>query len=183
MTEAFDNEDIPLSKTKRKQEMESLQDLGAALVELSQDKLNQLDLPDNLITAIKEAKKLTNARGAQRRQLQYIGKIMRTVDPAPIQAKLDAWSGVTKEETAKLHLIERWRERLLGEESALRELLDGHAHVDSQQLRTLIRNAHKEREANKPPKSSRALFKMLREIFLSDEKNTAAPDNESDEQI
>ena len=180
MTEEIPEEDFPISKTKRKHEMDALQDLGAALVELSQDKLNQLDLPDNLRTAVKDAKKLTNARGAQRRQLQYIGKIMRSVDPAPIQAKLDAWRGVTKEETNKMHLLERWRERLLEQDAALGEFLQSHPDVDVQYLRTLIRNAHKEKTNNKPPKSSRALFRLLREVFLGEEKAEAAPDDEND---
>jgi len=166
MTEENQDEITPISKTKRKKAMDELQDLGGALVELSQDRLKQLDLPDTLRTAIKDAKKLTNARGAQRRQLQYIGKLMREVDPEPIQARLDAWSGVSKEETVKLHLLERWRERLLENESALGEFLNNYSDVDVQYLRTLIRNAHKERDANKPPKSSRALFKFLREIIV-----------------
>lgn len=165
MTEENPDEIIPISKTKRKKAMDALQDLGGELVELSNDQLKQLVLPDALLIAVKDAKKLTNARGAQKRQLQYIGRLMRDVDPEPIQAKLDAWNGVSKEQTIKLHLLERWRERLLETESALGEFLNSYPDVDVQYLRTLIRNAHKEKAANKPPKSSRALFQLLRETF------------------
>lgn len=183
MTEENQDELLPISKTKRKRAMDALQDLGAELVELSNDQLKQLDLPDALLIAVKDAKKLTNARGAQKRQLQYIGRLMRDVDPEPIQAKMDEWNGVSKEATIKLHLLERWRERLLENESALGEFLSAHPDVDVQYLRTLIRNAHKEREANKPPKSSRALFKLLREIILgkTEAEFKDAPDDEEAE--
>ena len=182
MTEDNQDEFLPISKTKRKRAMDALQDLGGELVELSNDQLKQLDLPDALLIAVKDAKKLTNARGAQKRQLQYIGRLMRDVDPEPIQAKMDEWKGVSKEATIKLHLLERWRERLLENESALGEFLSNHPDVDVQRLRTLIRNAHKERDANKPPKSSRALFKLLREIILGKTETTIeeAPDEDKE---
>lgn len=172
MTEENPDEIIPISKTKRKKAMDALQDLGGELVELSNDQLKQLVLPDSLLIAVKDAKKLTNARGAQKRQLQYIGRLMRDVDPEPIQAKLDAWNGVSKEQTIKLHLLERWRERLLENESALGEFLSSYPDVDVQYLRTLIRNAHKEKAANKPSKSSRALFQLLRETMEAKSKST-----------
>ena len=180
----FSDEDLPPSKTKRKQEMHSLQDLGGALIDLSKDKLKQLNLPEDLLTAIMLAKKLLNTRGAQRRQLQYIGKLMREVDPAPIQAKLDAWSGVSKAETTKLHQLERWRERLLSDDSALSELMNNYPGADAQYLRTLIRNAHKEQLNNKPPKSSRALFKSLRELILgvTESEAEAEPVSEDDDE-
>ena len=178
----FSEEDLGPSKTKRKKEMQALQDMGGALIDLSKDKLKQLNLPENLLTAVMQAKKLLNARGAQRRQLQYIGKLMREVDPAPIQAKLDAWSGVSKEETNKLHLLERWRERLLSDDAALSELMNNYPGADAQYLRTLIRNVHKELLNNKPPKSSRALFKSLREVILGTTEPEDEPDALSDDE-
>lgn len=180
MTEENQDEFIPISKTKRKRAMDALQDLGGELVDLSNDQLKQLNLPDTLLIAVKDAKKLTNARGAQKRQLQYIGRLMRDIDPEPIQAKMDEWKGVSKEATIKLHLLERWRERLLENESALGEFLASYPGVDVQYLRTLIRNAHKERDASKPPKSSRALFKLLREIIVG--KTESAVKDEQDEE-
>lgn len=154
----------PISKTKRKQAMHALQELGGALVALSDDRLAQLDLPEPLREAVREARQISQ-HGARRRQLQYIGKLMRDVDPAPIQAKLDQWNGTSKAETARLHLIERWRDNLLDRDSALEELLARYPGADGQHLRNLIRNAKKERLADKPPKSSRLLFKALRDTI------------------
>jgi len=160
----------PPSKTRRKQEMHALQDIGEELVGLNKDRLAQLNLPDNLLDAIIEDKRLTRHE-ARRRQMQYLGKLMRTVDAKPIQAKLDEWNNVTHVQAAKFHRLERWRERLLTEEQALSDLVADYARADIQQIRTLIRNAQKEAAAGKPPKSSRALFKLLREMIL-EEKET-----------
>ena len=158
------------SKTQRKQEMHALQDIGEQLVKLNKNRLEQLNLPETLLDAVIEAKRLTKHE-AIRRQMQYLGKLMRTVDAAPIQAKLDEWNNVTRAHSAKFHLVERWRERLLAEPHALGELVAEYAPADIQQIRTLIRNAQKEAEAARPPKSSRVLFKLLRELIL-EEKET-----------
>jgi ribosome-associated protein len=165
MPEAVTEEDIPKSKTQRKQEMLDLQKVGQQLVAVSLDRLKQLNLDEALLNAVLQAKKTTQ-NGALRRQMQYIGKIMRSVDAAPIVAKLDDWAGSSKQEAAKFHLLERWRERLLQDETALTTLLESYPQADAQHLRNLIRNAHKEQAANKPPKSSRALFQELRGIIL-----------------
>lgn len=160
----FTDGELPPSKTRIKKEMHALQDIGAELVALGKDQLAQLDLPDNLRDAIREMHRI-NKFGAQRRQMQYIGKLMRDIDPAPIIEKLNAWKGVSQQHTAHLHLLERWRDRLLENEHALTELLAQHPQADAQRLRTLIRNARKEQEAAKPPKSYRELFQALREVF------------------
>ena len=100
--------------------------------------------------------------------MQYIGKLMREVETGPIVAKLDAWSGVSAQHIAWLHRIEHWRDRLLADPDALTELLASHPDTDIQHLRALIRNAHKEKELNKPPKSYREIFQVLREIMPED---------------
>lgn len=151
-----------ISKTQLKQQMHELQKLGEILVELPKSKLQQLDLPENLRDALLEANRIT-AHGGKRRQLQYIGKLMRSVDPAPIQAKLNQWNGSDAEENALLHRLENWRQRLIDDDGALSEFLMQHPDFDVQQLRTLIRNARKETQQQKPPKSSRELFRVLRE--------------------
>ena len=157
--------DLPPSKTRIKQQMHDLQALGEELVALGKDQLAQLDLPDNLRDAIREMHRI-NKFGAQRRQLQYIGKLMRDLeDTAPIVAKLNAWKGVSQEHTVHLHLLERWRDRLLESDQALTELLAAHPETDVQRLRTLIRNAQKEKEAGKPPKNYREIFQVLRELI------------------
>lgn len=155
-----------ISKTRLKQQMHALQELGELLVELPKDKLQQLDLPENLRDAVLQARKIT-AHGGRRRQLQYIGKLMRSVDPEPIQTRIDQWNGNHAEETALLHRLENWRQRLLDDDAALAEFLTQHPGFDVQPLRTLIRNARREAQQQKPPKSSRELFRLLRETLSS----------------
>ena len=156
--------DLPPSKTKIKQQMHDLQDIGEQLVELGNDRLKQLDLPERLYDAICELKRI-NKFGAQRRQMQFIGRLMREVDTAPIIAKLEVWGGTSRQHIGYLHQMERWRDRLLENDAALTELLADHPDVDAQRLRALIRNAHKEKELNKPPKSYREIFQALREML------------------
>jgi len=158
-----DFDDLP-SKSQRKREMTALQDIGAELVELNDTQLASIDLPENLHAAVAEARKL-RAHGALRRQMQYIGKLMRQVDPAPIREKLDGFRSTSAAETARLHRIERWRERLLEDPAAVAEFIAAHPGTDSQQLRTLIRNTAEERARGKPPKHFRALFQMIRSVI------------------
>lgn len=159
-----DEMELPPSKTKVKQQMHDLQDIGKQLVELSNDRLKELDLPERLYDAVREMKRI-NKFGAQRRQMQFIGRLMREVETAPIVAKLEVWSGKSHQHIAWLHQIERWRDRLLEDEAALTELLAENPGADAQRLRALIRNALKEKELAKPPKSYREIFQVLREIL------------------
>jgi ribosome-associated protein len=161
---AEDEEELPPSKTKIKKQMHELRDLGEEITELSKDQLAQLDIPENLRDAIREMKNI-NKFGAQRRQMQYIGKLMRDVDTAPILAKLDAWKGKSQHHIAYMHQLEHWRDRLLESDAALTELLAAHPQADAQRLRALIRNAQKEMEAQKSPKNFREIFQVLREII------------------
>ncbi|MBS4097216.1 MAG: DUF615 domain-containing protein [Sulfuricella sp.] len=163
----FEEFDDQPSKSQRKRDMHALQDIGEQLAELNNDRLRQLDLPESLHDAVLEARRI-HAHGARRRHMQYLGKLMRTIDPAPIQAKLDEWSGASREQNAKFHMLERWRDRLLAEDEALSELARDCAAADIQKIRTLIRNARKESAAGKPPKSSRALFIELRSALLGE---------------
>jgi len=163
-----DNEELPPSKTKIKKQMHELRDLGKELTELSKDQLAQLDIPENLRDAIHEMRSI-NKFGAQRRQIQYIGKLMRDVDPAPILAKLDVWKGRSQQHIAYAHQLERWRDKLMENDSALTELLSAYPESDAQHLRALIRNAKKETESGKPPKSYREIFQLLKEIIPENE--------------
>ena len=155
--------DLPISKTKLKREADAAQDIGKKLIDLSKDKLLKLSLPEALFDAVIEAKRLT-ANGAVRRQLQYLGRLMRDVDAAPILEQLQKWEGKNTEENAYFHGLERWRTRLLTQPGAVAEFLKTYPQVDIQQMRTLIRNAQREEAAQKPPKSSRELFKLIREV-------------------
>jgi ribosome-associated protein len=156
------SEQEPLSKTKIKAAMQELQDLGEELIGLSRARLAQLNLPETLLDAVKEAQRIT-ANGAIARQKQYIGRLMRDIDTAPIADQMARWKGGHQEENAHFHRLEKLRERLLQDDAALSDYLAEHPLADSQQMRTLIRNARKESAAGKPPKSTRELFRLLRE--------------------
>jgi len=154
--------DSPISKTRRKNEMNALQDLGVELVKLSRERLEKMDLPDRLLTELLEAQRLT-ANGAIRRQMQFIGKLMRDVESEPIAEQLAVIKGESTAAKTEFHALERWRERLLEDDAALTEWLALYPDADVQKMRQLIRNAHKEAAESKPPKSSRQLFRLLRD--------------------
>ncbi len=151
------------SKTKKKEAMHELQDLGAELVELSPGQLKRINLPENIYDAVRECQKIT-AHGARRRQIQYLGKLMRTADDEPIRAGLAVIRGESSEETARLHRLERFRTRLLEDESFLSEIAAVWPNLDLQHMRQLRRNALKEKENNKPPKNFRAIFQVMQEL-------------------
>jgi ribosome-associated protein len=153
----------PPSKSSKKRDMTALQELGAQLVELNEQQIASMRLPEALLEAVLEAKRL-NRREARRRQLQFIGRLMRNIDAAPIRERLEEWRGQGREHTAQLHTLERWRDELLAEDPALERFLGQYPGADSQQLRTLIRNARREQGAALPPKSYRELFRALREM-------------------
>ena len=163
MHDEDDIDDIPLSKTKQKEAMHALQSLGEELVELSPGQLKRIALPENIYDAVREAQKIT-AHGARRRQLQYLGKLMRKADEEPIRAGLALLRGESAAENARFHRLERLRTRLMEDENVLSEIAKDHPGADLQHLRQLRRNALKEQEANKPPKNFRALFQVLREL-------------------
>lgn len=152
----------PPSKSSRKREMQALQDLGEQLVALSPERLKKVPLPESLYEAIRAAQGFKME--ARRRQLQYIGKLMRKIDTEPIQAQLDIFAGNSAVEVAKMHRLERLREQLLEDEQVIGTIAETWPEADLQYLRTLRRNALKEREAARPPKSFREIFRVLREL-------------------
>lgn len=149
------------SKTRRKKDMLALQALGATLVELAPAQIAQIDLPEPLRAAVLEAKRIKSHEG-RRRQMQYIGRLMRDVDPEPIRAKVDEWRGQSRTAAATLHAVERWRDRLLADENALTAFVDEHPGSDLPRMRSLIRNARVELTASKPPRAYRELFREIR---------------------
>ncbi len=153
------------SKTQRKREMHELQALGARLVELNSEQLASVRLPEDLHQAIEQVRGMTKHE-ARRRQMQYIGRLMRSVDPGPIREKLKVWDGISAEHTARQHRVERWRDRLLENEDAVDELAGAHPGIDARRLRALARKAREERGAGSPPRAYRELFKALREIVV-----------------
>ena len=156
--------DEPVSKTRRKKEMHALQDLGEQLVALNAGQLEELELPENLHDAVIAAGKIKKFE-ARRRQMQYIGRLMREVDAAPIREQLEKWRGNLREHLVRLYLVERWHERLLADEAALAEFLQTYPQADSQRLRALIRNTQQEASVGKPPRNFRLLFDALQELI------------------
>lgn len=178
----FEQEYERPSKSELKRQMEELQKLGAQLVAEPRDRVKRVPMPDEVKDAILMCQTITNHEG-RRRQLQYVGKMMRTLsdeEVAVIQRTIDSWKGASKAETAALHALERRREKLLADDKALTELLSEHPELDVQHLRTLIRNARKEQAENKPPKAYRELFQILKELGKQDKH--AGGDEESDDE-
>jgi ribosome-associated protein len=159
-----EEENVPISKTRRKQAMEELQAIGEELVELSSDRVRKIDIPEDLREAVREAQRMTRHDEARRRQMQYIGKLMRNVEVEPIRDALALVRGESASETAKLHRIERLRTELLADEKVLQEITTLFPAVDLQHLRSLRRAALKEQEQNKPPRSYRAIFQLLKAL-------------------
>lgn len=158
-----DEPDELTSKTRKKKDMLALQDLGVQLVELNEQQLDTMQLPESLLAAVQEARRFTKHE-ARRRQLQYIGRLMRDLDAAPIRERLEEWLGQGREHTAQLHALERWREELLAGDPALARFLREYPGADGQKLRSLIRNARREQGAALPPKSYRELYRVLRDM-------------------
>ena len=159
------NESEIKSKTQLKREAEDLQALGSQLVKLKPTDLAKLSLDEQLQKAIKEAQKITS-NGAIRRQMQYIGRLMRERDPEPIRQALFSLSRSKQVANKHFHEIEQWRERLIQEgDQALAELIKIHSTIDRQHLRQLIRKAQEEQQKNLAPHAIKNLFRYLQTIF------------------
>ncbi len=154
------------SKSSRKREMHALQSLGEQLVALSAERLAQVPMPDDLRDAVRDAQRFTKHE-ARRRQMQYIGRLMRHVDAEPIKARIDAFTGASRAETARQHRLERLRSDFLQDERILGGIARDWPEADLQRLRILRRNALKERELGKPPRAYRELFRVLRDLDAS----------------
>ena len=142
----------PPSKTMLKAEADEKQALGEALLTLRADLMARLDLPTKLLDAIKDAKKITNFEG-RRRQMQFIGKLMRPLDADPIRDAINEQLNGSAQLTLQLHLAEQWRDKLVADDESLSAWLNDYPATDAQQLRALIRQARKDYKPEKPEKS------------------------------
>lgn len=153
------------SKSQRKRDMLALQALGERLVELPAAQLARVPVPDDLLDAVHAARAIAS-RSARKRQLQYIGRLMREVDAEPIREALARIDGAGNAERVALHRAERWRERLLDEgDTALSEFLDEFPTADRPHLRRLVREAAAERAAGSAPRRQRELFRTVRTLL------------------
>ncbi len=151
------------NKTQLKREMKALHDLGRELVELPISKFDQLTLSERMIDALMQAKKLK--KSALQRQLRYISGIIKEEDTDTIRQQLERMALPRQQAKDAFHEVENWRDRLLaGDNELINELLEKYAQADRQHIRQLVRNAAREAQNNKPPKSSRLLFQYLKEL-------------------
>lgn len=171
--EAFDWEDedqeeiIWVSKSEIKRDAEDLKQLGEKLVNLTKANLTKVPLDDSLKDAIELAQRLQ--KEARRRQLQYIGKLLRSIDAEPIREALEKIENKHNQQQAMLHKLEVLRDELVAKgDTALTDLLNEHPSADRQQLRNLIRAAQKEKEQNKPSKAYREIYQILKTLILED---------------
>lgn len=175
MTKPLDHTNDPLdddshdeeiiSKSQKKREANDAQKLGENLLKLDPNALKTIELPESLIKALEDARRIKK-QGALKRQLQYIGKIMRHIDIDPIREEYEKIVNHYGKDIKELHRLENWRDRLLAEgDKALEDLLNEVPDADRQHLRQLIRQSKKETKLNKPPKSAREIFKYLKTLF------------------
>lgn len=161
-----DDEDIIyVSKSEMKRDMTALQDLGESLVKLTEGELATIPLQDDkLEEAILTARRIKHHEGL-RRQMQYIGKLMRRIDTSDIAAAYQRLQDGRKEDARKFHQLEQWRDQLIEKGTdAISEVIEEFPDADRQHLRQLIVQAAKEKQLNKPPASARKLFRYLREL-------------------
>ena len=156
--------EIPLSKSELKRQMKAIQVLGEQLVELSSAQLETLELPSTLRHAIDRAKHITKREGL-RREMQFIGKLMRHIDVAPIEHFLATLNNTKQEANEAFHEIENWRDKLLQDPDTLTEFIGKHPNEDHQTLRQIIRNHHKAKTDVQRKKYYRALFQELKVIM------------------
>ena len=158
-------EQLLLSKSARKREAASLQELGVKLSALPDQELKSLDLPDSLFTALRDLRRLPS-HGAQVRQRQYIGKLMRDIDPLPVLAKLAERKQRHDLEIRHFQQIERWRDRLLSErDAAVEDLLQEFPSAERATLMKLLDKAERERLEQRSPAGARELFAFLRQLL------------------
>ncbi|MGG6137601.1 ribosome biogenesis factor YjgA [Pantoea allii] len=161
--EEDEEEIIWVSKSEIKRDAEELKRLGAELVDLGKNSLDKIPLDERLRNEIELAQRIK--KEGRRRQLQLIGKLLRSIDVEPIRIALDKLKNRHNQQVALFHKLEMLRDRLIDEgDEAMTDVIALYPQADRQQLRSMIRNAQKEKAGNKPPKSARQIFQYLREL-------------------
>jgi ribosome-associated protein len=156
-------EDDFISKTRRKRQMKELQDVGAALVKLSSEQLARVDMPESLRDAVVACKRFTKHE-AIRRQMQYIGRLMRKIDSAPIAEQLARMEAPSKRHTALFHVAEKWRTEILADSEAVTRFVQEFPEADPERLRELAEVARREQATSRAPRNFRELFHVLNAI-------------------
>ncbi|MBC7942256.1 MAG: DUF615 domain-containing protein [Chitinophagaceae bacterium] len=163
--EAAADEDPRLSKTQQKQKSHDLQALGVALTELSDERLAATDMPESLRDAIELYRK-TRSHEGRRRQMQYVGKLMRGADEDALREAVAVATIGSAQAALQLHQIESWRAELVADDDAMTRWLQAHPDTDTQQLRSLVRAARRDSVGlpaeSRQPKSFRELFQFIK---------------------
>ena len=141
--------------------MHALQDLGEALADLDASRVAELDLPERLVDALAELRRI-RAHEGRRRQMQYIGKLMRDVDPEPIRMALERWAAGEPSDRAQFAAAEAWRDKMLRDDAAVADFVAEHPTVDAATLASLVRDARNERSRSTPPHRFRELFRRIK---------------------
>jgi ribosome-associated protein len=170
------------TRTDLKRESTELQKLGEDLLTLRADYLARLDLPEKLVDAVAECKRITNFEGI-RRQMQFIGKLMRKLEDSKhdaIRAALEEQHMPSAKDTLLLHQAEQWRDRMIADDDAVGQWITLSPSTDSQNLRALVRQARKDAKPEKPglaPRHGRAyrdIFQLVREALTAAQERPAA---------
>ncbi len=161
--DAEDEQDLGPSKSELKRQMLALQEVGKKLLDLTATQLKTLALDEELLEALAEYKRI-KSHEARRRQLQRIGKLMRSRDSEKIQAAMDIYDSSSSVHAQHFQNLEYWRDRLIAEDAALAEFVELWPSCEVQLLRQMIRNTRQEAATEKPPATSRKLFRYLRKL-------------------
>jgi ribosome-associated protein len=159
-----EEEDFGPSKSEIKRRLDTLQHLGGEMTSFSDEQLRRIDLPEDVFEAIVDYRRMKSF-GAKRRQLQLIGKRMRDMDPDAVREAIDRIKGDSRAAVALHHRCESLRDQMIADDRAVTKFIDDEPQADIPRVRTLVRAARKERDAGKPPKSSRELYRYLHELL------------------
>jgi ribosome-associated protein len=166
--DTLDPAENSISKSQKKRNMIALQSVGEELVALSTDVINKMDLPDELRVAVLDAKRIPNSKhGGNKRQMQYIGRLMREVDCAPILAQLQALKAPNQKQTAQHHLAERWRERMLADATSVAAFAREFPEADAVALEKMLAAAKDDHAKQRPPKNFRVLYQTLHKHIVN----------------
>ncbi len=164
MTEFYDEDGNWVSKTQRKKDCDAMQDIGERMIALNSEELSQIKMDDELRDAIEEAQRI-RSHGALKRQKQYIGKIIRSLDAEVLETQLNRILHKHDMHNAEFKRMEKWRDRLLEQgDKGINAFIEEYPAAERHHLRQLVRNAQKEASTNKPPAAARQIFRYIREI-------------------
>ena len=158
------NQQEEISKTQLKKQSKDITSFGQAITLLNQNQLEQLNLPSDINNAIEDYKKIKSL-SAKKRQLLFIGRLLRSTDLHEAFIQYEAIKNHSQLANQQFHLVEQWRDKLIQSPDAITEFINQFPKTDVQQLRSLIKNSINEIEKNKPLKSSRSLFKIIQSIL------------------